>query len=71
MRKWILPIAALLGVGGVSALLLTESGRRGIRWAATNLHRAPEAFADWNEVAQRELDRIQDALNQVAETLEA
>jgi hypothetical protein len=46
---------------------MTERGRYILRWVADNLHRAVE----WNEAAQRELDRIQIALNRVAESLEA
>ncbi len=70
MRKWYWPLA-VLGLGGIGALLLTSTGRRGLRWVASNLHRAPDALAGWNENAQRELDRIQVALNRVAETLDA
>jgi len=70
MRKWYVPLA-VLGLGGLGALLLTENGRRGLRWAVANAHRAPKALLDWNEAAQRELDRIQTALNRVAESLDA
>jgi hypothetical protein len=52
-------------------LLLTERGRETLRWVSDNLHRAPESLLGWNEAAQRELDRIQTALNRVAETLQA
>jgi hypothetical protein len=34
------------------------------------MHRAPGALLEWNEAAQRELDRIQTALNRVAQSLE-
>ena len=70
MRKWFLPMT-VLGLGGVGMLLFTERGRRGLRWAAEHLPEAPRHFAEWNETAQRELDRIQTALNKVAETLES
>ncbi len=66
MRKWYVPLA-VLGVAGVGALLLTDRGRQTLRWLSENLQRAVE----WNEAAQRELDRIQVALNRVAESLEA
>jgi len=46
---------------------MTERGRQTLRWITENLQRAVE----WNEAAQRELDRIQIALNRVAESLEA
>jgi hypothetical protein len=70
MRKWYIPIT-VLGLGGLGMLFLTERGRQGLRWAAQNLHRAPESLLEWNEAAQRELDRIQLALNRVAESLHA
>jgi hypothetical protein len=70
MRKWGLPLT-VLGVSGLGLLFLTNRGRQGLRWAAHNVHRAPETLLNWNDVAQRELDRIQSALNRVAETLES
>ncbi|HJT00629.1 MAG TPA: hypothetical protein VJN48_01630 [Terriglobales bacterium] len=66
MRKWYVPLA-VLGIAGLGALLLTDRGRQTLRWLSENLQRAVE----WNEAAQRELDRIQIALNRVAESLEA
>ena len=65
MRKWYVPLA-VLGLAGLGALLLTDRGRQTLRWLSENLQRAVE----WNEAAQRELDRIQIALNRVAESLE-
>jgi len=70
MRKWYMPLT-VLGLGGLGLLFMTERGRDGLRWAARNLHRAPDALLGWNELAERELDRIQMALNRVAETLES
>jgi len=70
MRKWYLPLT-LAGLGGLGVLFLTQRGRKALRWALENIHRAPEGFLDWNETAQRELDRIQTALNRVAESLQA
>jgi hypothetical protein len=69
MRKWYVPVT-LLGLGGLGALFLTQRGRNALRWMADNLHRAPENLLEWNEAAQRELDRIQTALNRVAESLQ-
>lgn len=65
---WYLPLA-VLGISGIGALLLTDRGKRGLRWLVENLYRAPDRFLEWNESAQRELDRIQTALNRVAESL--
>lgn len=69
MRKWYVPVA-LLGVGGLGALLLTERGRSTLHWLAENLHRAPESLLEWNEAAQEQLDCIQTALNRVADSLQ-
>jgi hypothetical protein len=70
MRKWYVPVT-VVGLGGLGVLFLTERGRSRLRWAVSNLHRAPGRLLEWNESAQRELDRIQTALNRVAHTLEA
>jgi hypothetical protein len=66
MRSWYLPLT-ILGISGLGLLFLTDRGRQALHWMADSLHHAIE----WNEAAQRELDRIQVALNRVAESLEA
>ncbi len=70
MRKWYLPVT-VLGLGGVSALLLSERGREWIRWVMEGFRRAPATLQDWNDNAQVELERIQAALNRIAESLES
>ena len=70
MRKWYVPLT-LVGLSGLGVLFLTERGRKALRWTFENIHRAPESFLGWNEAAQRELDRIQTALNRVADSLQA
>ena len=70
MRKWYVPLA-LLGMGGVSALILSETGRRALRWMWDHAHEAPEALADFNERVEDELDRIQKTLNRLADSLES
>ena len=69
MRKWFVPLT-VLGLGGIGLLLGTENGRERLRWMMHRLETAPDQLAEWNEAAQRELDRIQTALNRVAESLE-
>ena len=69
MRRWYLPLT-MLGLGSLGLLLMTDRGRHRLKWLMANLHRAPEALLDWNEAAQREIDRIQLALNRVAESLQ-
>jgi hypothetical protein len=68
MRKVFVPLT-VLGLTGLSWLFLSERGREALRWIGENLQRG--RFLEWNEAAQRELDRIQIALNRVAESLEA
>jgi hypothetical protein len=70
MRKWYVPVT-IIGLSGLGVLFLTDRGRKALRWTFENVNRAPEAFLQWNEAAQRELDHIQTALNRVAETLGA
>ena len=60
MRKWGLPLT-VAGVSGLGLLFLAAG--RGLRWS-------PETLLSWGEVAQHEMERIQTALNHVAETLE-
>ncbi len=70
MRKWYVPVT-VVGLSGLGMLFLTQRGRTALRWLYENLHQAPEALLEWNETAQRELERIQTALNRVAATLDA
>ena len=68
MRKWYFPMT-VVGLGGLGWLLFTKRGRRAVGMLAEYLPQAPQRFAEWNEAAQRELDRIQTALDHVAENL--
>lgn len=70
MRKVFVPLT-VLGVGGLGWLFLTERGHSALRWIGDRLEEGPERLLEWNEVAQRELDRIQVALNRVAQSLQA
>ena len=69
MRKWYVPLT-VLGIGGISLFFLTDHGKRVVRWLADNLQHAPEMLLEWNDTAQAELDKIQNSLNQVAQSLE-
>ena len=70
MQKWFLPLT-VLGLGGLGLIALSDRGQDAIQWAMDKLDEAPDQFNDWNVRAQEELDRIQLALNRVAESLEA
>lgn len=70
MTKWFLPLA-VLGVGGFGLFALSDRGIELLESAASRLRRASGDFLDWNEAAQSELEKIQSALNRVAENLGA
>ena len=69
MRKWAVPLT-MLGLGGIGALAFSRRGRYAMKWALDHVNEAPERIADWNETAQNELDRIQNALNEIADSLQ-
>lgn len=69
MRKWAVPLT-VLGLGSLGAFAFTRRGRKAVQWAIDQAHDAPERIAEWNETAQSELDRIQDTLNEIAESLQ-
>jgi hypothetical protein len=68
MRRWYVPLT-VLGLGSIGAFLLSERGRNSLRAMFENFDEAPERWLEWNESAQSELDRIQAALNRIAESL--
>lgn len=68
MRRWCFPMT-VVGLSGLGMLLFTDRGRRSLHWIARHLPDAPKHFANWNETAQRELERIQTTLNEVAQSL--
>ena len=69
MKKWYMPLA-VLGVGTVGALLLSERGRQALRWVAENLERHQDKFLDWNDAAQREIERLEEALDRISDSIE-
>jgi DNA-binding PadR family transcriptional regulator len=67
MRKWLAGVA-VIAAGGVGAFLLTEKGQESLRrWLSAWGSDCADA---WNEGAQLELERIQAALNRIAQSLE-
>ncbi len=69
MRTWLVTLT-VLGVGGVGAFLLSERGQQALRRQLARFGENPEPWGDWNQAAQAELERIQAALNQIAQSLE-
>ena len=69
MRRWYVPLT-VLGLGSIGAFLLSERGRNKLRGLMENFQSAPDRWLEWNESAQSELDRIQAALDRIAESLD-
>jgi len=62
---------AVFRLGSLGVLAMSDLGLEALDWLQRRFEEAPKRFQEWNEAAQGELDRIQLALNRVAETLEA
>jgi uncharacterized protein YukE len=69
MKKWYMPLA-ILGVGSLGALLLSERGRQALRWVAENFERHQDKIVEWNDAAQREIERLEEALDRIADNIE-
>lgn len=67
MRKWYIPLT-VLGLAGLGALVLTRRGREALSWLKENFEKAPEALSQWNETAQRELERLRLAIDQLSDS---
>jgi hypothetical protein len=70
MRKWLIPLIAL-GAGGIGAFFLTAKGRETVRELWARFEPTPERWQEWNDSAQLELERIQNTLNQISQSLES
>lgn len=66
MRRWLMA-AAVVAVGGVGAFLLTDNGKDSVRRWPAAFESDGGTWNEWNEAAQLELERIQAALNEIAE----
>ena len=69
MRRWYVPLT-VLGLGSIGAFLLSEKGRVLLRDLLDKFQRAPERLTEWNDSFENELERIQAALNRIAESLD-
>jgi HPt (histidine-containing phosphotransfer) domain-containing protein len=61
----------VLGLGSLGILMLSDRGRDLLREVAARLEDAPETLQEWNDSTQAELDRIQAAVDRVAQSLQA
>lgn len=69
MRRWYVPLT-VLGLGSIGAFLLSERGRSTVRGVFQSFREAPDRWLEWNDSLDSELERIQTALNQIAESLD-
>ena len=69
MRRWYVPLT-VLGLGGISAFLLSERGRTALRAMSRRFQQAPGRLLELNESLQSDLDRIQTALDRIADSLD-
>ena len=67
-NRWYLPMA-VFGLASLGLLVLTERGREAVAWVGDQFEQAPDRLLDFNDAVERELDRIQMALDQVAASL--
>ncbi len=68
MRKYVVPMA-VLGLGSVGAFLFTERGRNLLAQGIDRLRDAPETLAEWNDAAQRELELVRLAVDELSRTI--
>jgi hypothetical protein len=69
MRRWYVPLT-VLGLGSIGAFLLSERGRSAMRGFFQSFREAPDRWLEWNDNLDSELERIQAALDQIAESLD-
>lgn len=69
MRKWFVPLT-LLGLGGLGAVLFSQRARKAFSGAMQRAPRSPKQLREWNEAAQSELKRVQEALDRIAAQME-
>ena len=69
MRKWLVPLI-VFSAGGIGTYLLTGKRREALRDWLAELFASPKQWHEWNETALAELERIQEALKQIAQSLE-
>lgn len=67
MRRWYMPLA-VLGFGSLGVVLLSERGRSALRSFFKSLDQAHDGFLEFNSGIQDELNRIQAALDRLADS---
>src|ERR1051326_4237222 len=67
--KWLLP-AAVFGLGGLGLLALSDRGIDALGGLVGRVEEDSPKFLEWDDAAQKELDRIESALERMAEAME-
>lgn len=68
MRRWYVPLT-VLGLGGVSAFLLSGRGRTVLRRLLDSFGESPESWLRGQDSLENELENLQAALNRIADSL--
>lgn len=68
MRKWAVPLT-VAGIGGIGLLFLATRGRETMRRLLAYMEAAPDAIREFNVTAEREIARLQNAVDELAESL--
>jgi hypothetical protein len=68
VRKWTIPLT-FVGLSGLGAMLFSERGRKLIHSMAERFSGTPGRLAAWNDPAQKELDKIQQAVKELEQSL--
>lgn len=70
MRKWFLPLT-VIGLTGLGMAVASDRGRGYLRRVFDTVINSQDAFGNLNTMVERELDNIQQALNDIADALGA
>ena len=70
MRKWYVPLT-VAGIGGLGVFLFSESGRRALRWIGQYVRWNSAGLLEWNDAAEAELRRLQEALTGITDSLQS
>jgi hypothetical protein len=68
MRKWYVPLT-MVGLGGLGLLFVSERGQQAVRWMLESWEGVPDQVAAFHDGVDRELARIESALDEIQESL--
>ncbi len=68
MRKWAVPLT-VASIGGLGVLFLATRGRETLNRLLSYMESAPDAIREFNDTAEREIARLQTAVDELADSL--